>query len=96
MLEGIDWKLIALLIPITMALTEWVKNLFNNKLGQWAMLVSMILGFITVLFFALDVKTFNWQIFAKMGVLTGLGACGLYNTTIQIGGIKVGTTPTPN
>lgn len=88
MLEDINWKLIAILIPITMALTEWVKSLSKNTLGQWAVAVSMVFGFITVAIFAIDYSTFNWQILAKLGILTGLGACGLYNSTIQIGGLK--------
>lgn len=84
MLEGIDWKLILVLIPICMALTEWVKALAKNKLGQWAIAVSMGFAFLTVFLFGLN-GTFDAMVFAKMSVLVGLGACGLYNGTTQIG-----------
>ena len=84
MLEGIDWKLIVVLIPICMALTEWIKNLTKDKLGQWAIAVSMGIAFLTVFLFGLG-DVFNLMLFAKMSILVGLGAAGLYNGTTQIG-----------
>jgi len=85
MLEGIDWKLVAILIPICMALTEWVKVLSKNKLGQWAIAVSMGMAFLTVFLFGIGNEAFNTMLFAKMSIMVGLGACGLYNTTTQVG-----------
>ncbi len=84
MLEGIDWKLIAILIPICMALTEWIKNLTKDKLGQWAIAVSMGMAFLTVFLFGLG-DTFNAMLFVKESILVGLGAAGLYNGTTQVG-----------
>ena len=91
MLEGINWGLVAVLVGVTMALTEWVKYLSKDKvtglerLGYWAMAVSMGFGFVVVFIFSTDISAFEWQIFIRMGILVGLGACGLYNGTTQIG-----------
>lgn len=91
MLEGINWGLIAILVGVTMALTEWVKHLSKDKttglerLGYWAMAVSMGFGFIVVFIFGTDISAFDWQVFVKMSILVGLGSCGLYNGTTQIG-----------
>jgi len=83
MLENIDWKLVAILIPIAMALTEFVKQLAKDKLGQWSILVSVVFGFLTV--FLLGSEPFMWRPFVQMGIFVGLGATGLYNGTTQIG-----------
>lgn len=85
MLENIDWKLIVILIPICMALTEFVKNLAKDKLGQWSIAVSMVLAFVTVFLFGMGDAAFVWQPFVKMSIMVGLGACGLYNGTTQVG-----------
>lgn len=91
MIEGIDWKLVAILIPITMALTEWIKSFFMDKttgvckLGQWAILISMAFAFLTVFLFGIDTNAFVLLPFIKMSIMVGLGAAGLYNGTTQIG-----------
>ncbi len=78
--------MVAVLIPITMALTEWIKSLTKDKLGQWAIAVSMAFAFLTVLLFGMgDLIAFAWLPFVKMSIMTGLGAAGLYNSTTQIG-----------
>jgi len=83
-MENIDWKLVAILIPVCMALTEWIKALAKDKLGQWAIAVSMVMAFLTVFLFGLG-TAFEIMLFIKMSILVGLGASGLYNGTTQIG-----------
>jgi hypothetical protein len=82
--ENIDWKLVAILIPVCMALTEWIKALAKDKLGQWAIAVSMGMAFLTVFLFGIG-GVFEVILFIKMSILVGLGAAGLYNGTTQIG-----------
>lgn len=70
---NINWQDTLFLIAVVYALTEYVKTLANNKLGQWARLISIAFGFGMVYFaqYAPEI--------VKLGFIVGVGASGIYD-----------------
>lgn len=77
---GIDWGSTAFLVAIVYALTEFVKTLAKDKLGQWVRLIAIALGFGAIYF-----ATYAPEI-VKLGFIIGITASGIYD-------IRVGKVP---
>jgi hypothetical protein len=73
-----DLALLLPLIPINIALTNWIKGLANDKLGKWAMAVSMGLAFIVV-FLATMPNPIIWYIFVRNSIIVGLSSAGIFD-----------------
>jgi type IV secretory pathway VirB2 component (pilin) len=66
------------LIPINIALVNWIKGLSNDKLGKWAMLVSVVLGF-GVVFLATMPNPIIWYAFVRDSIILGLTSAGIFD-----------------
>lgn len=78
MIMEINWLELATQVAIVLALVNWVKALSKDKLGHYAMLVSMGFAFVVV-FLATMPEPIVWYSFVRDSVIVGLTACGLFD-----------------
>ncbi len=79
---NINWLDIVVQVAIVMALVNWVKTLSGDKLGHYAMLVSMGFAFVVV-FLATLPNPIIWFELVRNSVIVGLSASGLYDLRTQ-------------
>ena len=75
---NINWLDIVVQIAIVIALTNWVKTLSKDRLGHYAMLVSMGIAFVVV-FLATLPNPVVWFEIVKNSIIVGLSASGLFD-----------------
>ncbi len=70
---NVDWTSAVFLIAVVYAITEYIKTLASGRLGQYARLVAIALGFAMVYFarYAPEI--------IKFGFIVGVGASGIYD-----------------
>lgn len=73
-----DLAMLVPLIPINIAIVNWIKGLANDKLGKWAMAVSMAVAFIVV-FLATMPNAIIWYIFVRNSIIVGLASAGIFD-----------------
>jgi len=78
MIGNVNWAEIAVLIAITLALTNWIKSLVKKDIGNYAMLISMAWAFVVVLLATMP-NPVVWYEYVKTSIIVGLSACGLYD-----------------
>ena len=75
---NIDWLDIVVQVAIVMALVNLVKKISGDKLGQYAMLVSMGIAFVVV-FLASMPSPVIWFELVRNSIIVGLTASGLFD-----------------
>ena len=79
-----NWGEVAFQVAITIALVNWIKALSNDKLGFYAVLVSMGVAFVVV-FLATMPNAIVWYELIRNAVIVGLSASGFYTIAGKIG-----------
>jgi len=70
---GIDWTNTVFLVAVVYALTTFIKTLAKDKLGEWARLIAIALGF-GMIYFAQYAPEL-----VKQGFVIGVAASGIYD-----------------
>ena len=79
-----NWGEIGFQIAIVIALVNWVKALSKDRLGYYAMLVSMGWAFVIVFVASLP-NLILWYELVRNAIVVGLSASGLYTVAGKIG-----------
>ncbi len=83
-MENINWADMVFLVAVTIALVKWIKELTQNRLGQYYMLVSM--GFAFAIVFLSMADSFVLLDFIRNSVIVGLSASGVFDVATRISG----------
>jgi len=75
---NINWLDIVVQVAIVIALVNLVKKVSGDKLGQYAMLVSMGIAFVVV-FLATMPNPIIWFELVRNSIIVGLVSCGLFD-----------------
>lgn len=80
-----EWQDLVFQGAMTVALTAWIKHLAKDKLGQWAVAVTVGVAFVIV-FLAMNGEIVSWTDFVKQSLYVGLGSAGFYKGAQRISG----------
>jgi len=81
---NIDWLDITVQVSIVIALVNLIKKVSGDKLGQYAVLVSMGIAFVVV-FLATVPEAIIWYELIRNAIIVGLTASGLYTLAGKVG-----------
>ena len=81
----INFGALAIQIAITIAVVDFIKNASKDKLGYYAILVAVGIGFILTILGILPAQP-DWLFVVKNTLTIGLVAAGIYKVAGKIGG----------
>lgn len=80
----IQWGNLAVQVAIVIAVVDFIKNATKDKLGYYAILVAVGVGFLVTLLGILP-GVVDWLFVAKNTITIGLASAGIYKAIGKIG-----------